>query len=87
MKDLRVLASALQQEAKNIFEDSGEVVDVQANAEVVALTYKNKTMNLTRHPRHNFVQWGTASRRGGFVRLDCPASAAVDLLQTLFRNS
>jgi hypothetical protein len=86
MGDLEVLASVLQQEAKNIFEDSGEVVDVRANAEIVTLRYKNKTMNLTRYPRHNFVQWGMPSGRGGFVRLDCPASAAVDLLQNLFRS-
>jgi hypothetical protein len=87
MEELEVLARVLQHEAKNIFEDSGEVVDVTDNAESVDLKYKNKIMNLTPCPRHNFVQWGMPSGRGGFVRIDSPASAAVDLLQTLFRSA
>lgn len=85
MANFEMLTDALRKEARNILESSGEVVTVKAGVGSLALTYKQKEMTVREYPRHNFVQWRLPTGRGGYLRVNSPAEAAIDLLQTLYR--
>lgn len=85
MESLGILAGLLRKEAKNIFESSGDIVSVVSNPDCLILNYKHKSITIRDYPRHNLVQWNMSTGRGGYVRANSPAEAAIDLLQTLYR--
>jgi hypothetical protein len=86
MEKFEMLTAVLQEEAKNIVDNSGGVVTVTTDGQSVALDWKGKSMTVTPHPRQkDFVRYDLWNGRVGFLRVHTIPSAAVDLMQLLSR--
>ena len=89
MEQLTNLTNILQQEARNIFDDSGSAVIVafRDDGHAVGVTWKEKSMTLTPHPRRrDVVRYDLSNGRYGFEPLHSIPGAAVNLLHYLSRS-
>jgi hypothetical protein len=87
MEHWRALKTALQEQAKVVFADRGESVQVTPDPEsetALLLNTTTNSMTVTYIPERNVVKWETA-REYGFERIEEPvASVAAVLTRRLF---
>lgn len=87
--EFKSLTVSLQHEANNIFGESGEMVSVAVTDDgyAIGVTWKQKSMTVTPHPRQQgVVRYDLWNGRYGFEHLHSIPSAAVNLLQYLNRS-